>query len=64
MHYKLKRGSVARCASCGRPLGGIPRLRASELQSLPKSSRMPSRPFGGYLCPACTRQAIKESARA
>ncbi|MQY69224.1 MAG: 50S ribosomal protein L34e [Hadesarchaea archaeon] len=64
VHYKEERAGVARCASCGRPLGGVPRVRLSELRSLPRSSRMPNRPYGGYLCPACVRQTIKETARA
>ncbi|MDI6642508.1 MAG: 50S ribosomal protein L34e [Candidatus Hodarchaeaceae archaeon] len=63
VHYKEKRSGKPKCASCGRPLGGVPWVRASRLQSLPRSSRMPNRPFGGYLCPACTRQVIKEAAR-
>lgn len=64
VHYKEKRASLASCASCGRPLGGVPQVKASKLRSLPRSSRMPNRPFGGYLCSACARQAIKEAARA
>ncbi|HID60771.1 MAG TPA: 50S ribosomal protein L34e [Hadesarchaea archaeon] len=63
-HYREKRANAARCASCGRPLGGVPWMRANELRSIPRSSRMPNRPFGGYLCLACTRQFIKETARA
>ncbi|MFQ6130319.1 MAG: 50S ribosomal protein L34e [Candidatus Hadarchaeaceae archaeon] len=64
VRYKEERAGAARCASCGRPLGGVPRGRPSELRSLPRSSRMPNRPYRGYFCPACARQAIKEAARA
>ncbi|MDI6819357.1 MAG: 50S ribosomal protein L34e [Candidatus Hodarchaeaceae archaeon] len=64
VHYKEGKVGVARCAMCGRQLGGVPRLRSSELRALPRSSRRPNRPYGGHLCPACARQVIKEAARA
>ncbi|MCS7131446.1 MAG: 50S ribosomal protein L34e [Hadesarchaea archaeon] len=64
IHYKEKKAGPAKCAMCGRQLGGVPRLRSSELRSLPKSARAPNRPYGGHLCPTCTRQVIKEAARA
>ena len=63
IHYKEKKPSSAKCANCGRPLGGVPRLRSSELRALPKASRRPNRPYGGYLCPICSRQLIKNSVR-
>ncbi|HDI12673.1 MAG TPA: 50S ribosomal protein L34e [Hadesarchaea archaeon] len=62
-HYKGARSGPAKCASCGRVLSGVPRLRGNAMRSLPRSSRMPNRPFGGYLCPACARRSIKAMAR-
>ena len=62
VHYEEKRAGVAKCASCGRPLAGVP--RSGNARTLPRSSRRPNRPFGGYLCSVCARGAIKEAARA
>jgi large subunit ribosomal protein L34e len=60
---KLKKASPAKCAVCGKPLQGIPRLRQAEARKLPKSKRKPERPYGGYLCSECTREIFKEKAR-
>jgi len=64
IHYKEKKVGPARCAMCGGQLSGVPRLRPSKLRALPKSSRAPNRPYGGYLCPTCARRVITEAARA
>jgi len=61
--YRRGKVGVARCAACGRPLGGVPKLRPSELRALAKSSRRPSRPYGGNLCPACARRTVIEAVR-
>ncbi|MHA1594662.1 MAG: 50S ribosomal protein L34e [Candidatus Baldrarchaeia archaeon] len=63
IHYEKKKVDFAKCALCGKPLGGVPRLRPSELRKLPKSSRRPERPYGGYLCPNCLSRKIKETVR-
>ncbi|MFH1821645.1 MAG: 50S ribosomal protein L34e [Methanobacteriota archaeon] len=62
--YKEKRKGAAACASCSKTLGGVPRPAKGNIGSIPRSSRMPNRPFGGYLCPACSRRVMKEKARA
>ncbi|MEM3421598.1 MAG: hypothetical protein QW835_07110 [Candidatus Hadarchaeum sp.] len=62
-HYREKRKAAAKCASCGRPLSGVPRIQGGILRSLPRSLRMPNRAFGGYLCVACSRRALIEKAR-
>lgn len=58
-----KKTKPARCAMCGAPLAGVPRLRPSELSRIPRSSRRPNRPYGGNLCSACSRRVIKEQIR-
>jgi len=60
---KWKKASVAKCAVCGKPLQGIPRLRVAEIRKLPKSKKRPERPYGGYLCSECMRELFKEKAR-
>jgi len=62
-HYGEKRKAAAVCAYCGKILGGVPRP-AKGIGSIPRSSRMPNRPFGGYFCLACSRKALKRKARA
>lgn len=55
-----KRPAQARCATCGAKLHGMPRLKPSKLKKLPKSKRVPNRPYGGYLCSRCMRELFKE----
>ena len=63
IHYFKRRPSGAVCASCGKPLHGVPRKRDVDVRSLTKSQRKPERPYGGNLCPACSRQRIKSRLR-
>jgi len=51
---EFKRGE-AKCAWCHGTLHGTPALSKTEIRKLPKSSRRPERPYGGYLCPRCLR---------
>jgi len=51
----------ASCAMCGRPLAGVP--KGKRARRVPRSSRRPNRPFGGYLCPSCARREIVAGAR-
>ncbi|MEK6812641.1 MAG: 50S ribosomal protein L34e, partial [Nanoarchaeota archaeon] len=57
-HYKRRKPQAARCAGCKKPLPGIPRKIPSALHTVAKSSRRPSRPFGGFYCSACMRAAL------
>jgi len=63
VHYEKRRPAPARCAICGRPLSGVPRLRASELRKLPKTAKRPERAYGGVICPSCLAKLIKKSVR-
>jgi large subunit ribosomal protein L34e len=53
----------ARCAVCGKPLHGVPRLKQTEMRKLPKTKRRPERPYGGYMCTVCTREQLRQKAR-
>lgn len=58
-----RKPSIAKCAACGAPLHGMPRLRPSKLKNVPKSKRRPNRPYGGYLCTRCMRDMFKKKVK-
>ncbi|MCM8783008.1 MAG: 50S ribosomal protein L34e [Candidatus Omnitrophica bacterium] len=62
-HFRKSKPNIARCAVCGKPLSGVPRLRQTEIKKLPKTKKRPERPFGGVLCSQCSRKKIAERAR-
>jgi len=64
MHYRRRKPSKAICATCKKPLAGVPRELSLKMKNLPKSSKRPERPYGGVLCSACTRTALKNKVRA
>ncbi|GAB6147600.1 50S ribosomal protein L34e [Stetteria hydrogenophila] len=63
VHFEKRKPGPARCARCGRPLNGVPRLRPSALRKLSKTAKRPERPYGGVLCAACLAELIRESVR-
>jgi large subunit ribosomal protein L34e len=63
IHYFRRRPSESVCASCKKPLHGVPRARPHGLKSFAKSSMRPERPYGGNLCPTCSRERIKSRLR-
>ena len=63
IHYLKRNPSPARCAVCKRPLHGVASKRAAQMKRLAKSKKVPSRIFGGNLCPSCARERLKEMAR-
>jgi len=63
LRYKKKKPSKHVCAECGAILHGVPRGRPYEIAKLSKTSKRPSRPYGGYLCTKCMRKHFKEEAR-
>lgn len=62
-HYEKRRPGPARCAICGRPLNGVPRLRPVELRALPKTAKRPERPYGGVICHSCLEKLLKKAIR-
>tara|TARA_B100000315_G_scaffold252240_1_gene288633 strand:+ start:296 stop:565 length:270 start_codon:yes stop_codon:yes gene_type:complete len=63
-HYKERKPGNAKCGSCGSVLKGIPRERPLKMHKLPKTKKIPTRPYGGNLCSKCTRTLIVEKVRA
>lgn len=63
VHYKKRKPSGARCASCNRALFGVPRMLPFKLRNIPKSSKRPKRAFGGNLCSSCARDFLVQRAR-
>ena len=61
VHYERSKPSPARCARCGRPLNGVPRVRPNRLRRLSKTSKRPERPYGGVLCPKCLADLLREA---
>ncbi|MCK5022888.1 MAG: 50S ribosomal protein L34e [Candidatus Aenigmarchaeota archaeon] len=58
--YAGKNNSRAKCATCKKPLAGVPAGRDSDISKLSKSQKRPDRAFGGNLCSACSRREIKK----
>lgn len=63
IRYERRKPKAAKCAKCGKPLHGVPRLIPSKLRKLAKTKKRPERPYGGYLCSKCMREVIKEKIR-
>ncbi len=63
VHYRSKKPGQPRCAICGRPLHGVPRLRPYQLRKLAKTEKRPERPYGGYICPSCLARLYRVAVR-
>ncbi len=57
-HFIKFRSSVARCAVCGKPLGGVRNYDNYRFKKLSKSKKRPNRYYGGYLCIQCLRNKL------
>ena len=60
IHYKKRKPSKATCAVCGAALSGVPRERPYKMQTMAKTKKRPSRPYGGVLCSKCMREKVKK----
>ena len=60
IHILPKKHDYPKCAICKRPLHGFPKMTAKEER---RGHRPPTRIYGGYLCHACLRKALKEAVR-
>ena len=61
IHYRKKKPQKARCPECSMELKGVTRVRATKLKNIPKSKKVPSRPFAN-LCSICARKKLIERA--
>ena len=60
IHYKKRKPSKAKCSECGAALSGVPRERPYKMQTMAKTKKRPSRPYGGVLCSKCMREKVKK----
>jgi|YelNatPaOPRAMG01_1025707.scaffolds.fasta_scaffold170724_2 large subunit ribosomal protein L34e len=58
--YERRGGSKPKCALCKKPLSGVPKGKVSDIAKLSKTEKRPERPYGGYLCPKCSKNEIKK----
>ncbi len=61
---KVGKVKCARCAKCGRPLSGTSKGRVPKVRNIAKTCRHPNRPYGGNLCPTCSKAMVKAATRA
>ncbi len=64
IHYRLKTPEKAKCGKCGAVLAGVASKRPVQMAKLSKSEKRPERPYGGVLCSKCTRNVMREKAKA
>jgi len=60
IHILPKKHDVPKCAVCGVPLNGFPKMTSKKER---KGHRPPNRIYGGYLCHNCLRKGLKEAIR-
>ncbi len=58
-HYIKRNHALTQCAKCGNPLLGVPRRDSLKVLKVPRSKRVPHRPYGGVLCSKCSKEFIK-----
>ena len=62
-HYVKKSHKKAHCGKCGAALHTSNHRTPCDMKKLTKSQKRPERPYGGVLCPKCSREEIKAKAR-
>jgi large subunit ribosomal protein L34e len=63
IQYRKPNTQHAKCSECGKVLKGVARGSNRTMHNMPKSMKTVARPFGGNLCSACARSAIKAETR-
>lgn len=63
-HYFKREPSKTKCSKCRKVLHGVASVRPAKLKKLAKTKKATSRVFGGNTCPSCTKEVLKERARA
>lgn len=61
--YRKRKPAKSKCGLCGAELKGVVRARPYLRKNMPKSSKRPSRPYGGNLCSKCMRKSLIARAR-
>ncbi len=62
LHYRKRKPSKQKCPECGNLLKGTARVRATQLRTIAKTKKVPSRKFPN-LCSQCSRKKLIEMAR-
>jgi large subunit ribosomal protein L34e len=63
IHYEKKVPKIGSCYITGEKLKGIARGFDYEIKNMPKTSKRPSRPYGGVLSSRGMRMVFKEKAK-
>ncbi len=61
----LRREKAAKpvCGKCGMVMHGLKKADASQVGKLSKTEKSVNRPYGGNLCPCCSKEIFKTKAR-
>lgn len=59
-HFQPRAHGKATCMRCGSELHGVP---TNKPQNQARSSRAPSRPYAGILCPNCLSSEVRSLVR-
>ncbi|MFH1445351.1 MAG: 50S ribosomal protein L34e [Nanoarchaeota archaeon] len=60
IHYKRKDPSVAKCATCKKPLKGVNSGSIAKIKNAAKSVKRPTRAYGGNLCATCAKKRVSQ----
>lgn len=63
LHYEDPKPLKAKCAICKKEIHGVPQKNNIKMKNLSKVKKRPTRMYGGYLCPSCLKDALKNSIR-
>lgn len=61
--YDRKKPKLGTCSVTGEKLKGVPRALPRKMSNMSKSSKRPTRPFGGVLSSSAARATIKKKTR-
>jgi len=64
VRHDRRKPKVGACSVTGETLKGVPRALPGKIKNMSKSSKRPSRPFGGVLSSRAARDEIEKRARA
>lgn len=63
LHTKKGKTSSLNCSKCGSLLKGMKRMGTAKFANSAASLKSVNRKFGGSMCSACSREALRQKAR-
>lgn len=60
IHYKKRKPKSSHCSKCREELHGVPIDLPYKVRQMSKTERRPERMYGGFLCPECLKNFLKE----